>query len=1087
MFEEMLKSYFKKIFEVSKRGDATEVSYYSTLEDLLKTYGDSIEKKKFHITTLPKKTEAGNPDFRIWDGKQHIVGYIEAKAPTVEYLDQIETTDQLKRYLHIFPNLILTNFFEFRFYRNGNLLNKVSIARPFILHKLKTIPAVENEGDFFKLLEKYFSYSLPKVYDAKTLAKELAKRTRFLKDEVVIQELKEEESQGKGFISGFYEAFRKYLISGLSKEEFADLYSQTITYGLFAARTRSENGFNRKLAYDNIPRTIGILRDVFKFVSLEDLPQQMEWIIDDIAEVLAVTDVKNILHQYFHEGKGKDPVVHFYETFLAEYDPKAREKRGVYYTPEPVVSYIVRSLHSILKEHFNRQDGFASDTVTVLDPAAGTLTFLAEASKLAVEEFVSKYGEGGKENLIREQILKNYYAFELMMAPYAVGHLKMSFLLEELGYKLRKDDRFKLYLTNTLEMEELAQTELPGMVSLSEESHSAGKVKKEQPILVILGNPPYQGISANLSERETTIEKGEKYITRYLIQEDKGWYKLVSETKRANRKIKVKQKTWIGELIDYYKIIDGGWFGERKHWLNDDYVKFIRFAQWKIDQAGEGVLGFITNHSYLDNPTFRGMRQSLMNSFNEIYVLDLHGSSLKKEKCPDGSKDENVFDIQQGVAIALFIKKKGEKKHCKISHSEIWGLREKKNNWLLENNQKTTAWEKLYPTSPYYFFIPRKEKWRKTYDEFWRITNIFPVNVTGIVTARDHLVIEFDKEVLKRHIGMFRNLSIPDDLIKQTFKIKDTRGWKFIKARKELAEDKNWDEYFTKILYRPFDIRHIYYTQKMVDWPRPEVMRHMMQENLGFLFTRPQSPKYEFSVIASEKIIDQCAIGNKSAGAGISYIAPLYLYPDKDKKDLFSHKKGLGKRQSNISPTVFTALTEVYKKEPVPEEIFYYIYGVLYSNIYRTKYGEFLKIDFPRVPFTKDYKLFDKVGKHGKTLVDLHLLKSNELDQPITKFQGKGDNKVEKMTYGEERVWVNKDQYFDGITEEIWKYQIGGYQVCDKWLKDRKGRILSLDDIKHYCRVVTVINSTIEIQKKIDDLYPEIEKETIEFKIPDKE
>ncbi|MGA2467833.1 MAG: N-6 DNA methylase [Thermodesulfobacteriota bacterium] len=436
MSEQMLKSYFKKIFEVGKTGDAREESYYSTLEDLLKIYGDSIEKKKFHITTLPKKTEAGNPDFRVWDGKQHIVGYIEAKAPTLEHLDQIETTNQLKRYLHIFPNLILTNFFEFRLYRDGSLIDRVSISRPFLLHKLKTTPLVENETNFLKLLERFFSFSLPKVYDAKTLAIELAKRTRFLRDEVIMQELKEEESLGKGFISGFYEAFRQYLIRGLSKEEFADLYSQTITYGLFAARTRSENGFNRKLAYDNIPRTIGILRDVFKFISLEDLPQQMEWIIDDISEVLAVTNVRNILHQYFHEGKGKDPVVHFYETFLSEYDPETREKRGVYYTPEPVVSFIVRSLHHILKEHFDRADGFANAAVTVLDPAAGTLTFLAEASKLAVEEFVSKYGEGGKENFIKEQILKNFYAFELMMAPYAVGHLKMSFLLEELGYIL---------------------------------------------------------------------------------------------------------------------------------------------------------------------------------------------------------------------------------------------------------------------------------------------------------------------------------------------------------------------------------------------------------------------------------------------------------------------------------------------------------------------------------------------------------------------------------------------------------------------------------------------------------------------------
>ena len=551
MFQKILKSYFKKIFDVNKTGDAREESYYSTLEDLLKIYGDSIEKKKFHITTLPKKTEAGNPDFRIWDGKQHIVGYIEAKAPTIEYLDQIETTDQLKRYLHIFPNLILTNFFEFRLYRNGNLIDKVSIARPFMLHKLKTIPQVENESDFAKLLEKFFSFSLSKIYDAKTLAIELAKRTRFLKDEVIAQELREEEQIGKGFITGFYKAFKDYLISSLTEKEFSDLYAQTITYGLFAARIRSKNGFNRKLAYDNIPQTIGILRDVFQFVSLGSLPQQMEWIIDDISEILSVTDANNLLHQYFHEGEGKDPIVHFYETFLSEYDPQTREMRGVYYTPEPVVSYIVRSLHSILKEQFRKPNGFADENVTVLDPAAGTLTFLAETAKLAVGEFVSKYGEGGRENFIKDHILRNFYAFELMMAPYAVGHLKMSFLLEELGYRLQKDDRVKLYLTNTLEMEELAQTELPGMASLSEESHLAGKVKKEQPILVILGNPPYSKISVNKSE---------------FIEHEMQVYK---------------------EDVLKEKNIQP---------LSDDYIKFIRFAHWKIDREGKGIIGMITNN-----------------------------------------------------------------------------------------------------------------------------------------------------------------------------------------------------------------------------------------------------------------------------------------------------------------------------------------------------------------------------------------------------------------------------------------------------------------------------------------------------------
>ncbi len=605
----MTKKYLSNLFNAFKKGDAREESYYKHLADFITAFSESERKKKIDVTILPKKTEAGNPDFRIWDGRQKIIGYIEAKDLGVD-LDRIEVSEQLERYLSTFPNVILTNFTEFRLYRNGERIEKISIARPFVIKKLSAVPPLENEDKLFELLERFLDFSLPKTYTAQTLAVELAKRTKFLKDDIVNEELK----LGTESIHGFYDAFKEFLIAGISEDEFADLYSQTITYGLFAARLRAENDFNRKLAFSYIPKSIGILRDVFKFISLEDLPRQMEIIIDDIAEVLNVADVKKILDQYYHEGKGIDPVLHFYETFLSVYDPKTRERRGVYYTPEPVVSFIVRSLHQILKDKFNIAEGFAAKNVTLLDPAGGTLSFLAKAIETAVEEFQNKYGNGAVKTFLKNQILQNYYAFELMMAPYAIGHMKMSFLLEELGYKMEDDERVKYYLTNTLEMKELDESKFPGMSSLSHENHEAGKVKKQVPILVILGNPPYSGHSSN---------KGE----------------------------------WISDVIKEYYQVDGKPLGEKNpKWLQDDYVKFIRFSQWKIDQAGEGVLGFITNHSYLDNPTFRGMRQSLMNSFDEIYILDLHGNSLKKEKAPDGSKDENVFDIQQGVAICFMIK-----------------------------------------------------------------------------------------------------------------------------------------------------------------------------------------------------------------------------------------------------------------------------------------------------------------------------------------------------------------------------------------------------------------------------------------------
>jgi hypothetical protein len=630
----LFAQYFKDLHAVAQQGDAREESFYPALAAMLAAMADATGRKQVHVTTLPKPTDAGNPDFRLWNGTDRIVGYVEAKKPTEERLDAIEESEQLKRYRSTFPNLILTNFLEFRLYRDGERVQTVLAAQPYLLNRLRTAPPVQKADDLHALLDRFLGFSLPKVFTAESLAVELAKRTRSLRD-VVGRQL-EEEKDAPDVLSGFFEAFRTYLIGALTPEDFADLFAQTITYGLFAARTRAGEGFRRAVAFDNIPHTIGVLRDLFRFLSLGDLPEQLAWCVDDIAEVLAVADAPGILDRYYHEGKGSDPIVHFYETFLARYDPAERERRGVYYTPEPVVGYIVRSLHSILKTEFSHRDGLASDGVTLLDPAAGTMTFVARAAQQAVAEFEAKYGAGGREDFIRGHILKNFYAFELMMAPYAVGHLKMGFFLEELGHRLADNERVPFYLTNTLDNEELEQSRLPGFSALAEESRLAGVVKKQTPILVVLGNPPYSGISSNTGE-------------------------------------------WITGLIEDYKYVDGKHFGEKKHWLQDDYVKFLRFAQWKIEQAGCGVVGMITNHGYLDNPTFRGMRQSLMRTFDEIYVLDLHGNALKKETCPDGSPDKNVFDIRQGVAIAFFVKRcDGEKTVATVRHAELWGTRERR-------------------------------------------------------------------------------------------------------------------------------------------------------------------------------------------------------------------------------------------------------------------------------------------------------------------------------------------------------------------------------------------------------------------------
>jgi hypothetical protein len=784
----ILRNYFKALTDVARQGDAREESFYSCLENLLRDVAASTGRCQIHVTTLPKETEAGNPDFRVWNGQDRIIGYIEAKKPAEQNLDSIEASEQLKRYRHTFPNLILTNFFEFRLYRNGQTVDRVLAARPFVLSELAMTPPVEKGDELLKLLDKFFGFSLAKTYTAESLAVELAKRTRFLRD-VVTDELNEENAQGEGHLLGFYEAFQKYLIANLTLEDFADLYAQTITYGLFAARTRARKGFNRRLAFDNIPRTIGILRDVFQFISLGDLPKQLEWVVDDISEVLAVADAGGILDRFYHEGKGGDPIVHFYETFLAQYDPEERERRGVYYTPEPVVSYIVRSLHLLLKEKFGRSDGLASEGVTLLDPAAGTMTFVARACQEAVQEFESKYGPGGREQFIRQYLLKNYYAFELMMAPYAVGHLKMSFFLEELGHHLSDEERFQFYLTNTLEMEDLEQTHLPGMASLAQESRLAGEVKKQRPILVILGNPPYSGHSSN-------------------------------------------RGAWILGLIQDYKQLDGKPLGEKNpKWLQDDYVKFLRFAQWKIGQAGQGIVGMITNHSYLDNPTFRGMRLGLMRTFDEIHVLDLHGNSLKRETAPGGGKDDNVFDIRQGVAIVFLGKWDGKSGDLtRVYHADVWGLREAKYDYLVSHDVKTTDWEEIHPKPPFYLFVPRDETALERYYEFVQVTELFPVNSVGIITARDSLTVHWTSEKVWQTVISFSNMD--PELARTAYNLgRDARDWRVAWAQKDLKESGLDRNKIVSILYRLFDVRYTYYTGNSRGFhcmPRRDVMRHML-------------------------------------------------------------------------------------------------------------------------------------------------------------------------------------------------------------------------------------------------------------------
>lgn len=1039
---EIFRSYLKKLTERSQRGDAREESFYRPLADLLEKWQNKKGSQSISVTTNPSKTEGGNPDFRVWDGHQSITGYIEAKFPGKD-LRQVENTEQLQRYRETFPNLILTDFLKFRLYRDGELVENVQIAQQGKLDKPAQKIRCEEESEVEDLLEKFFSFSSPKSFSSKELALNLARRTRFLRD-AVYEQLKAEIEAEEGDLMGFYEAFQTYLIAHLEPHAFADLYAQTLTYGLFVARTRTDEEFTRQTAARYIPDSIGILHEMFEYISYGDVPKTLVWMLDDIAEVLAVAEIDEILPSQSQAGGASDTVFHFYETFLGEYDPEERKQRGVFYTPDPVVSYIVRSLSEILKDRYKNQDGLASKNVTLLDPAAGTMTFVAKAYQEAINEFTDEYGQGGIKSFIREHLLENFYAFELMVAPYALGHLKMASLLQEFGYTLDNEKRVPFYLTNTLEVEELNQTQLPGLKSLAKESQVAGEVKKESPIMVILGNPPYSGVSSN---------KGD----------------------------------WIEGLIEDYKYIDGEHFGEKKHWLQDDYVKFIRFAQWKIEQTGHGVVGMITNHSWLENPTFRGMRWQLLKTFDEIRVLDLHGDSLKKETTPEGKKDENVFDIRMGVGIWFFIKyRDSQNRKAKVYHAERWGVRESKYTWLEEHDLSNTDWEEITPKSDFYLFSPRDEATKERFKEFPSVKDIFPMNVTGIITARDNFVIDFDKDALEKRIETFRDPKLSDEEVRERFNLNDTRGWEMTEARKKIMEDENWREKIIPISYRPFDSRWIFYHQHAIDWGREEVMRHMLAgKNLAFITSRSNKSSSQDQFFCSPTVAEaKCGESTTQ-----SYTFPLYRYPGSKKHQLNFHSDD-NKRKPNLSRSLLTSLDEAYGFDPSPREIFYYIYAASYAPSYRDKYADYLSIDFPKIPFTADSALFKKYTELGQELVDLHLLKSNDLNSPSIRFEGEGNNKVvrrksqgfhyDKKT---ERKYINETQYFLPISRDLWSYQIGGYQVLRKWLKDRKGRKLNLEEIRTYCQIATALKRTMDLQKEIDALYPEVEQEYLSLDI----
>jgi predicted helicase len=767
-----------------------------------------------------------------------------------------------------------------------------------------------------------------------------------------------------------------------------------------------------------------------------------------------------ILRDFHQKINQEDIVIRFYEDFLAAYKPKMRERRGVYYTPQPVVSYIVRSVDHILKQDFGLQDGLADATkvrvksadgkkttethkVLITDPAVGTGTFLHEVINHIHRSFESKPEQWS--DYVAQNLLPRLLGFELLMAPYAVAHMKLGLQLAELGYKFDTEERLRVYLTNTLqEAFRIPPAEEHFSNLFWGEADAANRIKEIAPVMVILGNPPYSGHSANNGDWIKNLLKGKDSLTE--------------------------------QLCSNYFEVDGKPLGERNpKWLNDDYVKFIRFGQWRIERTGYGVLAFVTNHGYLDNPTFRGMRQSLMKTFDDIYVLDLHGNSKKKESCPDGSKDENVFDIQQGVSINIFVKHpNGNKEKASVHHADLWGDRDYKYSWLKENDITTTQWTTLKPQSSFYLFVPQDNDLRAEYEQGWKITNIFPVNNTGIISKRDKLAFHFDKESVKKIVKDIFDLSESQIIQKYPLSSWKSRDGKVEYVKNSIVRNGLDDSKFIQILYRPFDKRWTYYTSMskgFVAWPVYKVMQHMLAgKNLGLISARSNKSSHPDHFFCSN-FITETKCGESTTQ---SCLFPLYLYPETNisQPSVFEKEQ----RNPNFSQGFLDDINLKLGYLPTPEAIFYYIYAILHSPTYRDRYAEFLKGDFARIPITHNVDLFSQLGELGEQLVNLHLMKSPILNQISSPYIDNGGGCIVDAghpKYEDSKVIINKQKDgFVDVSEAVWNFHVGGYQVCHKWLKDRKGRTLSQDDIGHYQKVVVSLKETIKLMTKIDQAIP---------------
>ncbi len=1013
------------------------------------------------------------------------LGYIENKRVNAN-LDNIIKSDQILKYTKLSPNIILTDYLRF-ILLSLNDKNEIIICKEVKICSLDEIKSViKNQSlldtktqELNELFSIFFSKIPNPINSALDFANHLSLRTRILKDELLLSSKNE-------ILLSLFNTFKETLYKELSYEEFCDSFAQTLTYSLFLAKLNNDTAKEIDLnnAKKFIPKSFPLIRSMSGFLddSFENL-ENIKWLLEEIINIINHIDIASIIKELNKTGEKdlfnrptilsthKDPYLHFYETFLASYDPKLREVRGVYYTPAPVVIFIINAIDEALKQDFNHKKGLSEaldKNITLLDFATGTGTFLLEAFRKALEP-ISK----NSVNYNPKALIDKFCGFEFLIAPYTIAHLKISqSFKEEFNSPLNDDESLKIALTNTLYSKSISkeqndQNTLFTLIDLTREFKKAQKIKEEQ-ILIITGNPPYSGASSNkgLYEDEIKISYGLEPSKANLSKEQKKYINLYFQEK-------TKQNTNTFKAIyEKHKLENE----KNPKWLLDDYVKFIRFAQSKIDSQENGIFAFISNNSFLDNPTFRGMRYSLMQSFDKIYILNLHGDTRKKEKAPDGSKDDNVFDIMQGVSINIFIKQNSKVKNTKIYYHDLYGKRKDKYEFLYENDLNSIKWTLVKNNEPFYLFLPQNNDLLEEYNKGISVKDMFMLSSTGICTQRDSVTIQKTKQDIVNLVNDFCKLD--EVTLKEKYNIeKDGRDWQLSKAINSL---KNTKGAFKQVAYRPFDPCWTYYngeSRAFMAYPRDEVMEHFLEnENIGLICNRTVSLQTFNHNFITQYIADLHILETGNASA---YIFPLYLYPTTRSKKFLKkenpnfNEENFTSKIENFKESFRTFIDEFYKEKFSPEDILGYIYAVLFHKIYREKYLDFLKIDFPKIPFTKDKNTFKNLSKLGLKLVNLHLLKNDELDfnvgEALFKDIKNKNFKIQKIKYNKDtkELFINESLYFNKVSPEIYEFKIGGYAVLDKYLKSHKEEDI---DHKHFTLIIQTLNETLKIQDEISKI-----------------